>query len=118
MKSSASEAVMRLSELGGARPIPEWRELSWTSCWRCGGELYGPADEDEVLLLDEPIVCGTCGVVSMLAIDVGTGQGYPAATGRALRWSALAGFRRLLGFGPPVPVPVPVLGEVVLAAAE
>ena len=91
---------MNLRELGGCRPIPEWREVTWVSCPECSETMYGPAGADERLFDGEPLVCAECGAVSTVCVDSETAC---AAVDREvnLNENALAGFRRLLRLGKP-----------------
>lgn len=62
-------ATVRLRNLGGMRPIPEWIEITWADCVDCGSPLYGPGDEDEKIYDGEPLVCVDCGCVHGMSAD-------------------------------------------------
>ena len=96
--------VVKLSDIGGCLPIPEWVEMTWADCVDCSYVLHGPADEDEKIYDGEPVLCANCGCVHMANVD--EGGAYVDASGdmderwEYLRKPALAGLRRLLGITP------------------
>ena len=98
---------LRLRELGGCRPIPEWREVTWAECPECPETMYGPAGADERMWDGEPLVCADCGAVASVGVDEdytdGDAQGRAIVVDREakLNENALAGFRRLLRLGKP-----------------
>ena len=95
-----ADRSVRLRDLGGALPIPEWREMTWSGCHSCGEQLVGPCDANERLHDGEPMVCDDCGCVHSMSAD-SDGFHVSARTNMDdcwtyLRPTALAGLRRLL----------------------
>jgi hypothetical protein len=91
----------RLSDRGGSKAIPEWRELSWVDCAECGERAFAPADEREHVYDGEPVICAECGLVGMTSVDeYGAHVNWVEEDEYALRPSALAAFRRLLDLKP------------------
>lgn len=92
---SSDYPPVRLRELGGTLPIPEWRELTWDVCADCSGSLFGPIDHAEAIYDGEPVVCVDCGEVHGSCVDEAGASIH--GRGVRLRPSALAGLRRLVG---------------------
>lgn len=90
-------ADLRLSEIGGCRPLWAWSPLSWAECHECGAaNVYAPSDDEDDVYGDDPAACLGCGAVGSCRV-ADDGGGWVVWSGERLRPSALAGFRRLLG---------------------
>lgn len=74
-----------------------WSALQTEDCPTCGCSPYSRTEQDGGFVDGQPLVCLTCGEVGGVSADEGGVWASWADDRQALRPSALAGLRRLLG---------------------
>lgn len=88
--------TVRIQDLGGDLPIPDWSAISWAECDQgCGSGSPLTTAEDELVFDGEPVVCPDCGAVGRTSVD--DGDASVTWSDNRLSDVAFIDFRRLVG---------------------